>query len=133
MWSRLAKSRSSAPAAALVLNRTRNSVVAQSANIADSAATRRKGLLGRTELNRGEGLWIIPCSAVHSWGMQFSIDLVYLDRKRRVRKVRPALSPWKFSACLLAHSVLELPVGTIAETQTKAGDQIDIQFVPAGG
>jgi uncharacterized membrane protein (UPF0127 family) len=61
--------------------------------------------------------------------MRFSIDLVYIDRARKVRKVRPGMRPWKLSMCLFAHSVLELPVGTIAQSQTRAGDQLDFQFM----
>ncbi|MGB9415126.1 MAG: DUF192 domain-containing protein, partial [Acidobacteriaceae bacterium] len=86
--------------------------------------TRRKGLLGRSGLREGEGLWIVPCESVHTIGMQFAIDLVYLDRKHRVRKVRSSVPAWRMSACLLAHSVLELPAGTIERTETMAGDQI---------
>ncbi len=60
--------------------------------------------------------------------MRFPIDLVYLDRKRRIKKVRSAVGPWRLSACLSAHSVLELPVGTISATQTERGDTVE--FVP---
>jgi hypothetical protein len=57
--------------------------------------------------------------------MQFPIDLVYLDRKLRVKKVRSGMRPWRLSACFTAHSVLELASGTIRETQTKPGDRIE--------
>ena len=58
----------------------------------------------------------------------FPIDLVYLDRKNRIKKVRSAVGPWRLSACLSAHSVLELPAGTIRGTQTQPGDTLE--FVP---
>ena len=58
--------------------------------------------------------------------MRFPIDLVYLDRKKRVRKIRKIVGPWRLSACLTAHSVLELPVGTIAESRTERGDMVEI-------
>jgi uncharacterized membrane protein (UPF0127 family) len=57
--------------------------------------------------------------------MRFAIDVLYLDRKKRVRKVRKAMVPWRFSLCLLAHSVLELPAGVIQDTGTEPGDQLD--------
>jgi hypothetical protein len=107
-----------------VYNLTRATVLASAAEVADRGATRRKGLLGRSGLREGEGLWIVPCESVHTIGMQFAIDLVYLDRKHRVRKVRSSVPAWRMSACLLAHSVLELPAGTIERTETMAGDQI---------
>ena len=59
--------------------------------------------------------------------MKFSIDLVYLDKKNQVKKVRHAVPPWRLSACLAAHSVLELPAGTAAETGTAAGDVLIIE------
>jgi hypothetical protein len=109
-----------------IRNLTRNTLLASGADVADRGATRRKGLLGRDGLAAGEGLWIVPCEAVHTFGMRFPIDLVYLSRGRRVKKVRSAVPAWRVSACLTAKSVLELPAGTIARTQTSAGDQLEL-------
>ena len=58
--------------------------------------------------------------------MKFAIDVVYIDRKRCVRKVVRNLGPWKMSMCLPAHSVLELPPGTIDRSSTQKGDQIEL-------
>lgn len=110
-----------------VWNRDRNTVLAEAAEVAGTSEKRRRGLLGRTHLEPGAGLWICPCESVHSFGMKFAIDLVYLDRRRRIRKVRPNLVPWRISACLTAHSVLELPVGTIEATRTERGDQLEFE------
>lgn len=112
-----------------VVNRTRGAVLASRLEVATSGYRRNRGLLGRDGLNAGEGLWIIPCESVHTFFMRFPIDLVYLDRKNKVRKVRSAVGPWRISACLSAHSILELPAGTIRRTQTEAGDTLD--FTPA--
>ena len=54
-----------------------------------------------------------PCESVHTFFMKFPIDLVYIDKQRKVRKVRHAVPAWRLSACLTAHSVLELPAGTV--------------------
>jgi uncharacterized membrane protein (UPF0127 family) len=108
-----------------VANLTRNTVLASCLEVADTGAKRSKGLLGRKGLAPGEGLWIVPCESVHTFFMQFPIDLVYLDRKHRVRKVRSNVSPWRMSACLSAHSIIELPAGTIRETRTKSGDIVE--------
>src|SRR5271168_1056740 len=102
-----------------ISNLTRQSVLAHSVEVADEGPKRRKGLLGRQELRAGEGLWIRPCEAVHTFGMQFPIDLVYLDRRNRVVKTRSHVRPGRLSACLTAHSVVELPTGTVRNTQTK--------------
>src|SRR6202044_853435 len=108
-----------------VLNTTQRADVASCVEVAGHGAKRRKGLLGRSGLGAGHGLWIVPCEAVHTFGMRFAIDLVYLDRKMRVRKVRSAVPPWRMSACLSAHSVIELPAGTIDATHTQAGDRVE--------
>ena len=113
-----------------IFNLTRQTHLARSAEVAASGAKRTKGLLGRKGLAPGEGMWIVPCEAVHTFGMQFSLDLVYLDRKHRVRKVRSNVVPWRISACLTAHSILELPSGTIRESQTQIGDLIEFSSGP---
>jgi uncharacterized membrane protein (UPF0127 family) len=108
-----------------VTNSTRSTVLATRLEIADSGPKRTKGLLGREGLAPGEGLWIIPCESVHTFFMRFPIDLVYLDRKNKIKKVRNEVGAWRMSACLSAHSVLELPAGTIRETQTQSGDTLE--------
>jgi len=65
---------------------------------------------------------------VHTFFMQFPIDLVYLDARKRVRKVRCAVGPGRISFCLTAQSVIELPAGTIQETQTQRGDSLAIEL-----
>jgi len=111
----------------VVRNKTRNTVLADSAEVADTSAKRRTGLLKHDHLDPGQGLWIAPCESVHSFFMKFAIDLVYLDRKHRVRKVRHRMLPWRVSACLTAHSILELPAGTVEATGTQPGDQLEIE------
>lgn len=112
-----------------VVNRARGTVLATRLEVAESAPKRSKGLLGREALAPGEGLWIIPCESVHTFFMCFPIDLVYLDRKNKIKKVRSAVGPWRMSACLSAHSVLELPAGTIRNTHTQPGDVLEFSPV----
>lgn len=108
-----------------VVNVTRGTNVATSVQVADSGVTRRKGLLGRTSLSPGEGLWIVPCESVHTWFMQFPIDLIYLSREKRIEKLRSDVVPWRLSACLSAVSVLELAAGSIRASRTEQGDLLD--------
>jgi hypothetical protein len=112
-----------------VINRARGTVLASRLEVAESAPKRSKGLLGRDGLGPGEGLWIKPCESIHTYFMRFPIDLVYLDRKNKIKKLRSAVGPWRMSACLSAHSVLELPAGTIRKTQTQPGDTLE--FLPS--
>ena len=111
----------------MVRNVTRQTVLADSADVADTSKKRRTGLLKHDRLEAGQGLWIVPCESVHSFFMKFPIDLVYLDRAKKVRKVRHRMVPWRVSACLAAHSILELPAGTVAATGTQPGDQLQIE------
>ena len=109
------------------LNLTRNTTLALRVQLAGDGPNRRRGLLGRESLHKDEGLWIIPCEAVHTFAMRFAIDLVYLDRHHRVVKTRSSVRPWRISACLRAHSVVELAAGVILETQTRQGDQLRLE------
>ncbi|HTW77984.1 MAG TPA: DUF192 domain-containing protein [Terracidiphilus sp.] len=108
-------------------NITRGTILASSLEVADSAALRNKGLLGRDGLAPGGGLWIVPCQSVHTFFMRFAIDLVYIDGRKRVRKVRSTVGPGRISFCLTAQSVIELPAGTIQQTQTERGDALVIE------
>ena len=129
-WKRMASSHGAPREIRLqVSNLTRQTVLATCMEVADSGPKRNKGLLGRKLLRPGEGMWIVPCESVHTFFMQFPIDLVYLDREHRIRKLRSGVVPWRLSACLSAHSVLELPAGTIYNTNTKPGDKLE--FTPA--
>jgi uncharacterized membrane protein (UPF0127 family) len=110
-----------------VTNLTRNTVLGDSINLADTSAKRRTGLLKHERLAPGEGLWIVPCESVHTFFMKFPIDLVYLGKDRKVCKVRHAVKPWRMSACLRAHSILELPAGAAQDTGTQPGDELRVE------
>jgi uncharacterized protein len=108
-----------------IRNITRDAVLADAADIADTSEKRRTGLLKRQSLERGDGLLITPCEGIHSFGMKFPFDALFLSRDRKVLKVRASMKARRISLCLPAHSVLELPSGTAAETGTVPGDQLD--------
>ena len=109
-----------------VKNLTSDRMLAEHATIADTSAKRRTGLLKHTSLEPGDGLWIVPCEGVHTFGMNFTIDVIFLNRKRKVLKTRPRMVKRRLAFSLLAHSVLELPAGTLEATGTKAGDQLEL-------
>jgi len=100
-------------------NETRDTWLGTRILAADTSEMRTRGLLGREGLAPGEGLWIAPCEWVHMFGMKFAIDLVVLDKAGRVVGTKTDLRPfWG------AHSTIELPVGAIAASETRKGDQI---------
>lgn len=102
-------------------------MLAEFASIANTSAARRTGLLHHQELRPGDGLWIVPCEAVHTFGMKFPIDVVFLSKRRAVRKIRHAVPRRRIAVDLLAHSVLELPAGTLRSTATEPGDQLELE------
>ncbi len=111
----------------IVANQDRGLTVATRVRVAGTSPERRKGLLGLSGLESGSGLWIAPCEAIHTFGMRMSIDALFLDRDYHVQKVVACLRPCRVSICLRAHSVLELPAGTILLTNTRVGDRLTFQ------
>jgi len=115
---------------AQAFNRTRQAYLATALAVADTHWTRLRGLLGLApdDFRNRQGLWILPCHGVHTLGMGFSIDAVYLDRKLKVVHIQRELKPWRFAPVRMqATSVLELPSRTAVETGTEVGDTIEIR------
>jgi len=115
-----------------VYNRTREVFVATEAAVANTYLRRLVGLLGKTKkwLRPGQGLWIVPSRGVHTIGMLFPIDLVFLDQSRRVIHIEEYVRPFAISkVCLNASSVLELPPHTVFRTGTRTGDKLEITAV----
>lgn len=76
---------------------------------ARSFVARLFGLLGRRPLAAGEALWLQPCASVHTLGMRYAIDVVFLDRGGRVIATRDALEPRKLAGARQARCAVELP------------------------
>ena len=79
--------------------------------VASSGAEKRKGLLGREGLEPGRGLLIPGCRSIHTFFMQFPIDVVYLDDGMKVCRIRKAMKPFRLSCFSRADMVLELAAG----------------------
>jgi uncharacterized membrane protein (UPF0127 family) len=110
-----------------VTNTTRGTTVGDSIELADTSLKRMFGLLGKRGLDAGGGLWIKPSSGVHTVGMSFKIDVVGLDRNLKIVKMWRCLPPFRVtSVSLKLRSVLELPCGTITQSQLQVGDQLQV-------
>jgi uncharacterized protein len=112
-----------------VYNKTRETFVATEAKVANSYLTRLVGLLGKTKrwAQLGKGLWIVPSRGVHTIGMLFPIDLIFLSKEKEVVYVEEHVRPFRISkVSLKAMSVLELPPHTIYRSRTQVGDQLEI-------
>lgn len=119
-----------------IYNATRQTFLATNASVADSYLARLVGLLGRTRrwARPGKGLWIVPSCGVHTIGMLFSIDLVFLDRSRQVVHLEEHVGPFRISRVILkASSVVELPPHTIFRTRTQVGDRLEIGALQSSG
>jgi uncharacterized protein len=116
----------------VVQNRVRGTLLASNVRLADTPRSRRVGLLKHERLETGEGLWIVPTQAIHTFGMRFPIDVVFLDARLFVKRMYQALPPWRLTTFVWgAQSVLELASGSLAGTGTMVGDQL--QFSPGEG
>jgi uncharacterized membrane protein (UPF0127 family) len=116
-------------------NQTRLRYLATELAVADTHWSRLRGLLGASEADflNGGGLWIRPCRGVHTLGMRFAIDVVYLDRSNTVVHIEHNLRPWRFAPVRMqARSVLELPPKTASSTGTVLGDRIEIKMRSGG-
>jgi uncharacterized protein len=114
-----------------VWNASNGRIIGSGIQVADTSLTRMRGLLGRRGLSRDEGLWIKPSSGVHTFGMSFPIDVVGLDRDRKVIRLWNRLAPFRLTALSWSmRSVLELAPGRIAEADIHIGDSIRIDPDP---
>jgi len=116
-----------------VYNQTREVFLATEAAVANTYMGRLIGLLGKTRnwARQGRGLLIVPSHGVHTIGMLFPLDLVFLDTQNRVIHVEEHVRPFRISkVCLKASSVLELPAHTIFRTKPRVGDRMEI--LPVG-
>jgi uncharacterized protein len=119
-----------------VLNRTRQAYLATRLEVADGPWSRLRGLMGRDpgDFTPGHGLWLVPCRGVHTMGMKFPIDVVYLTREKVVVHVERNLKPWRFAPVRIqAATVLEFPANTLHGTGTSIGDEIEINPSGAAG
>ena len=108
-----------------IVNRSRGVDLGDQIEWAGSSGSRKKGLLGRDTLPRGEGLYLVPCQWIHMFGMRFPIDVVFVDRNGKVLTIHHALKPNRISKLVWrAEGALELPAGTLAEAGTEIGDQL---------
>ena len=111
----------------VLVNATKKTTVSDRCRFANSVFKRMVGLLNRRALS--QGVLLDRCYGIHTFGMRFPIDVLFLDKELRVIRAVPSLPP--FRTCVVKHAiyVLELPVGSIQLSQTTTGDQIQMRTV----
>jgi uncharacterized protein len=113
-----------------VTNLSKQTWLATKVRKADNFVTRLVGLLKRTHLGPEEALWLMPSKGIHTIGMKFPIDVVFLNKDHHVVGLMAELAPNRISAIHFSgYSVLELPSGTIRKSRTEIGDQFEISLV----
>ena len=111
----------------IVRNTERNSALGEAIEVAATSVQRVKGLLGRDCLADGQGLLFKHCSSLHTFFMQFPIDIVFADKRGKVLKTAPGIRPFKLVAApLRSFYAIELPVGAIERSGTKVGDHLHL-------
>lgn len=108
-----------------IVNRTRGTLLGTRIELADDWWGRFRGYLGRERPRLGEGILLVPCNAVHMYGMSFPLDVIFLDASGSVLEVLRDMEPWSRSS-RVAHAryVLEVPPGTARATGTDVGDAL---------
>ncbi|HEY3455180.1 MAG TPA: DUF192 domain-containing protein [Bryobacteraceae bacterium] len=108
-----------------VFNKTRESFLSFSIAPADSHLSRLRGLAGKFRLKPDDGIWVIPSQGVHTIGLLFAIDLIYLDADYRVIHLIESFGTFRIGPIRTnCSSVLELPTRTIYSSQTQVGDEL---------
>ena len=113
-----------------LINLSKNTWLATKVKKADKFFTRLVGLLKRRKLGPEEALWLVPSKGIHTIGMKFSVDVIFLDKEKRVTNLISNLAPCRATGFYLgAHSVVELPDGMIKKSHTEVGDQVEVSLV----
>ena len=108
-----------------VYNQTRECFISLGVTPADTTFARLKGLIGRTRLKFDDGVWVVPSQGIHTLGVLFPLDLMYLDANNRVLHLIEHFPAFRIAPLRAqAASVLELPTHTIYSSQTLIGDQL---------
>ncbi len=103
------------------------------ASLADSWTKRMVGLLRHDSLGPDEALFFPGCHSIHTFGMRFTIDAIFIDRAWRIVALRPGLAPGKIVLPILgAWGVIEVAEDFIAHQGLKKDDLLELVKVLNG-
>jgi len=110
-----------------IINISKDILLVENAEIADTFLKRLIGLLNRKSLKKGEALILQPSNCIHSFFMRFTIDVIFLDKNGKIVGILPSFKPFHLSPIFFtAYLAIELPENTLKLTQTQPGDIIKI-------
>ncbi len=108
-----------------IIDQNNNAVLAKDGCIASTFSERIVGLLNRKEFHPGQALILKHCNSIHTFFMRFPIDVLFVDKNKKIVKVISALKPFRISPIYFhASLVIELPTGTIQSQSIKEGDML---------
>ena len=93
---------------------------------AERWASRAMGLLNTRELKDPCGLWVKPCRSIHTFGMRYAVDVIFLRADGVVTKVVSGMKPWRMTSCKEARTVLELRAGLARRLNIAPGVALDL-------
>ena len=113
---------------ARLIHRETGSIVCDQVKIAKNFKDRAIGLMFTKKLEN-EALVIDPCNSIHTFFMNFPIDVAFINQQGKVIKIIKAIKPWRLTAIYLKASfVIEFPAHYI-QSFVKVGDHLEIQHV----
>lgn len=108
-----------------IINKTKNTILAEDVIIADTLFKRIIGLLGKKGLKQDQALILRPCNSIHTFFMQFPIDVIFVDSDNKIVKAISNMRPFRISGIYFkACSAIELPAQTIEKTSTQRNDYL---------
>jgi hypothetical protein len=110
-----------------VVNGRTGEVIASRGRMADNFKTRTVGLLGDARLDEDEALIIKPCWSIHTFFMRFPIDVLFLDKQGKLKKVINKMPAWRMAASWGAHDTIEMAPGALEGFDLQVGDTIEIR------
>lgn len=110
-----------------IINKSKETLLAKDAVIANTPFKRIKGLLGKKEFKEGQALILKPCNSIHTFFLRFAIDVIFVDKENKVIEAISCLKPFRLTRVYWWSALaIELPAGIILSSHTQAGDLLSI-------
>ena len=104
-------------------------VVSSNVKVAESFVDRGVGLMFKSEMVGFDALLIDPCKSIHTFFMRYDIDVLFIDSKWKVIKIKRNMKPWRMTGLSWRTSrVLELKGGGLI-SDVKVGDILEVQCI----
>lgn len=107
-------------------NAVTGEIISSTVIVADHFMSRLKGLMFTRELPPESSMFIYPCSGIHTFFMNYNIDVLYLDIHNKILAVDEEMRPGRVGRIIKGSvAVVELPGGRIEKTKTKIGQTVE--------